>query len=203
MPDFNLLLILVGYAVFEMAKAAKVLGWVITAILVLFICAMGFIHFVPGYSFSLVRSGSMAPAINVGDVIITGPAHEGINRNIEAGTVIMYQHNTETISHRVLSVEGITLVTKGDAMQHPDPWTVTLTDVKGVYLFRIPFIGYGMNFIQSKLGWFLTIIIPAAAIVGFLIKDIVKEAFKDEKKTANIGEVKPVMEQNDKQKSAK
>ena len=163
-----------------MAKVMKVLGWIVTSVLVLFIAGLGFIHFMPGYSFSLVRSGSMVPAIKMGDVIITRPAGEA---NIQPGRIVMYRHDVEMITHRILSIDGDTLVTKGDALEHPDPWPVVISSVHSVYLFKIPYIGYAINFLRTKLGWFLAIIIPAAAIGGLLVKDILKEAFRDEKET--------------------
>ena len=186
----------------KVAKTMKIVGWVVTSVLILFIAGLGFIHFVPGYSFSLVRSGSMTPAINVGDVIITRPASgAGVDGNIKPGAIVMYTHNSELITHRVVSVNGSTLSVKGDALEHPDPWPVIVSSVQGVYLFKIPYIGYVMNFLRTKLGWFLAIIIPAAAIVGFLVKDIIKETFKDEKKTQNIKDVNPAIKREETGKS--
>ena len=185
-----------------MAKVMKVLGWIVTSVLVLFIAGLGFIHFMPGYGFSLVRSGSMTPAIKTGDVIITRPAISGVDGNIRPGAIVMYTHDSEMITHRIVSVNGSTLIMKGDALEHPDPWPVVTSSVQGIYLFKLPYLGYAMNFLRTKLGWFLAIIIPAAAIVGLLIKDILKEAFSDEKKTANQGEVKSIIHQNETEKSA-
>ena len=186
----------------KVAKAMKVTGWVVTAVLALFIAGLGFIHFVPGYSFSLVRSGSMTPAINVGDVIITRPASgAGLDGNIKPGAIVMYTHDGQLITHRVVSVNGSTLSVKGDALEHPDPWPVIVSSVQGVYLFKIPYIGYVMNFLRTKLGWFLAIIIPAAAIVGLLVKDILKETFKDEKKTRNSKDANPAVKQEETVKS--
>lgn len=182
----------------EVAKIAKIAGWMVTVILVLFIAGLAFIHFSPGYSFSLVRSGSMTPTINMGDAIITTPA----TPNVKPGTIVTYLHDAELITHRVLSVNGDTLVTKGDALEHTDPWPVQITDVKGAFLFRIPYIGFAANFVRTKLGWFLAIIIPTMLILGLLIKDILKEAFKDERKSANSGEVKPIVKGNETQNPA-
>lgn len=176
-----------------MAKTTKILGWVVTSALMLFIIGLGFIYLVPGYGFSLVRSGSMSPAINVGDVIITRPP----SNKIEPGMVLMYKHGSDTISHRVLSINGDTLVMKGDALEHQDPWQVRVSDVKGIYVFKIPYIGYAMSFIRSKLGWILSIIIPTIVIVGMLVKDIIKEAFTDEKKVLNKVEVKVNVKQKE------
>jgi len=122
----------------------------------------------------------MKPAINMGDLIITGPLNGPVNGEVEPGTVVTYEYERETITHRVQSIDGTTLVTKGDAVEDPDPWSVTVSDVKGVYLFKIPYVGYVTSLVQTKLGWFLAIIIPAALLVFWLAKDIVKEAFRND-----------------------
>jgi len=60
-----------------------------------------------------------------------------------------------------------------------DPWTVSMSDLRGIYLFKVPYVGYVTSFVQSKLGWFLSIIIPAMCLVLWLVKDIVKEALSN------------------------
>ena len=121
----------------------------------------------------------MRPAINMGDLIITGPMNGPINGEIKPGTVVTYEYRKENITHRVKSIDGQTLVTKGDAVEDPDPWVVTISDVRGVYLFKIPYLGYVTNFVQTKEGWFLTVVIPGALLVLWLAKDIVKEALSE------------------------
>lgn len=145
-------------------------------ILLLVITGLAFLYFAPGYSLYLVRSESMRPTINMGDLIITGPPNGLLNGEVGTGTIITYDYKNELVTHRIQSVEGQTLVTKGDAVEDPDPWTVSLSDIRGVYLFKVPYVGYITSFVQSKLGWFLTIIVPAMCLVLWLIKDIVKEA---------------------------
>ena len=157
----------------------KVINWLISIVLGLVLAGLAFLYFAPGYNLYLVRSGSMTPAINVGDLIITNPLNGLINGEVKSGTIVTYEYKKENITHRVLSIDGNTLVTKGDATEDPDPWSVTLSDVRGVYLFKIPRVGFVTNFVQTKQGWFLTIIIPAALLVGWLAKDIVKEALSD------------------------
>ena len=121
----------------------------------------------------------MKPAINMGDFIITGPLDGPINGEITPGTIVTYEYKKENITHRVQSIDDKTLVTKGDAVEDPDSWSVALSDVRGIYLFKIPYVGFATTFVRTKLGWFLTIIIPAALLVGWLAKDIVKEALSD------------------------
>ena len=158
----------------------KVISWTISIVLALIIGGFAFIHFSPDYGVYLVRSESMKPAINMGDMIVTGPVNGPLNGEVKPGTIVTYEYGKETVTHRVISVDDSALVTKGDAAEDPDPWAVTLSDVKGTYLFKIPYVGYLLSFMGSKLGWFLVIILPAALLVALLVKEIVKEALRSD-----------------------
>ena len=152
----------------------KIAGKTIIGLLVLILIGLGFIYFVPGYGLYLVRSESMTPTINMGDLIITGP----VKGEVKEGDIITYEWDGELVTHRVHSTDD-TIITKGDAVGDPDPWTVKDSAVKGAYLFKIPYVGYATRFIQTKIGWFITIIVPAMALVVWLAKDIVKEALSN------------------------
>jgi signal peptidase len=162
-------------------RTMKVLNRILMAILVVILAGLGFLYFMPGYNMYLVRSESMTPNIKMGDLIITGPMNGPVSKDIAPGTVVTYEYRGELVTHRVKAVNGEVIVTQGDAVEDPDPWQVTISDVRGIYLFKIPSVGYLTNFVQSKKGWFLTIIIPGTLLVLWLVKDIVKEAFKDDK----------------------
>lgn len=69
-----------------------------------------------GYTFFEVVSGSMAPAINVGDAIIVRTIHYDINEN----DIITFSDNSEFITHRIISINGDIIVTKGDANNSVD-----------------------------------------------------------------------------------
>ena len=157
----------------------RILSQSVLAVLVLILAGLALIYFLPDYNLYLVRSESMKPAINMGDLIITGPLDGPINGEVTPGTIVTYEYKKENITHRVQSIDGKTLVTKGDATEGPDPWPVALSDVRGIYLFKVPYVGYLTSFIQTKLGWFLAIIIPGALLVFWLAKDIVKEALSN------------------------
>ncbi len=165
-----------------MGRTIKIFSWLVTAVLVLVVAGLAFVYFSPDYDLRLVRSESMRPAVNMGDLLITGPVNGPINGEVKPGMIVTYQHSKELITHRVQSIDGTTLVTKGDAVEDPDSWPVTLSDVKGIYLFKIPYVGYVTSFVQTKFGWFLAIIIPAALLVVWLVKDILKAAFSDTEK---------------------
>ena len=158
--------------------ASRLLDHFITSVLVLFIAFLGFLHFSPDYGIYVVKSGSMTPAIRTGDIIITGPQGGLLHSEIKPGTVITYQRGKDLVTHRVQSIDGDKIVTRGDALEEPDPWQVTVSDVRGIYLFKIPYIGYLPYFARTRLGWLLLILLPSAVLVGLLVKDIIKEAFK-------------------------
>ncbi|MBE9513237.1 MAG: signal peptidase I [Chloroflexi bacterium] len=159
----------------------KVLGWVVFTVLAVVIGGFVFVHFSPDYNMYLVRSESMKPAINMGDMVVIGPLDGPIRGEAKPGSIVTYLHGAELVTHRVLSVDGSTLLTKGDAVEDTDPWAVSLSDVRGVYLFKIPGMGYVSNFIRTKPGWLLVVVIPAAVLVAFLIRDIRKKLRESEK----------------------
>lgn len=154
----------------------KVFKWSVLAIIALVVAVFAFVHFSPDYAMYSVRTESMNPAIKMGDMIVTGPLNGLFSGELQPGEVVTYIRNEELITHRVVSVDGNTLVTKGDAMEESDPWTVAMSDVSGAYLFKIPYGGYLANFIRTKLGWFLVVILPSMLLVGLISWDIVKEA---------------------------
>jgi signal peptidase len=153
----------------------KIFVRTVLIILGLIVVTLAFVFFSPDYAIYFVRSESMVPAINLGDMVIAGPAG-----TIKPGDIITYELGKNLITHRVLSVDGDTLITRGDANEDPDPRPVQLSQVKSRYLFKIPYVGYLSAFVRTRLGWFLTIILPAIALVAFIIKDIIKEALKNE-----------------------
>ena len=123
----------------------------------------------------------MKPAINMGDIIITGP----FDGEAKPRMIVTYELGKELVTHRVLSVDGDALVTMGDAMEEPDPRTVNISQVKGVYLFKVPYIGYLSSFMRTRQGWFLVVILPAMVLVSFLVKDIVREALQSDPENAS------------------
>ena len=66
-----------------------------------------------------VRGDSMAPALQDGDqvrIVASDPS------KLQPGEVVMYvDAGSQIITHRVVRVEGTTLITKGDNRHHDDP----------------------------------------------------------------------------------
>ena len=92
----------------------------------------------------VILGGSMKPAINVGDIVIVSKVSPS---SIEPGDVIQYyREGIGVITHRVVAVKYIdgklNFVTKGDAMDEPDPWLVPSDFVIGKVIFVIPKLGW-------------------------------------------------------------
>lgn len=151
-------------------------SWLVVILLVLFTAAVIFVYFSPDYNLYLVKGQSMKPAINTGDMVITGPTEGLLSREVKPGTIVTYMNENSPVTHRVIAVEGNNLITKGDAVEDPDPRPVLISEVCGILLVRIPYLGYFSNFMRTTIGWLVVVIAPAVLLVGFLVRKIVKEA---------------------------
>jgi signal peptidase len=156
----------------------KVIGWAVAAVLAVIVLFVAFIYISPDYDMYLVRSESMVPAINMGDLIITGP----VPGKIDPGTVVTYVRGKDLVTHRVISIQDGKLTTKGDAVEDPDVAPVTMSQLKGVYLFRVPAMGFVANFLKTPLGWVLIVIIPVILLLAFIFWEIANEIRKMHKK---------------------
>ena len=98
----------------------------------------------------IVSSGSMRPAMDVGDVAIVSSV--SINK-IEKGDIIQFRKGNYTVMHRVIEVkeEGSErlFITKGDANKDPDVDPVHPNQVIGKVVFVIPKIGWISIFIKE------------------------------------------------------
>ena len=154
----------------------RIIKTLAVVILIVIVGALAAIYFFDGYDAYVVKSDSMQPTIKCGDMVIIGSPGSPFTGEIAPGEIITFERNENLITHRIVSVDGDTIYTKGDGQEEADPWTVSrFFDVKGSYICHIPYIGLVSNFIKTKTGWFLCVILPATCLLGFIIKDIVKE----------------------------
>ena len=122
--------------------------------------------------FMVVPSTSMAPTLNVGDLIVVRGADA---TSIEPGDIIVFNvpppYNSYTPSpvvHRVVDVRiengKLAFVTKGDNMPSPDGWLVPAENVLGACVGRLPYLGYPALFLRTPYG-----IAAVAAIIMLLL----------------------------------
>ncbi|MFB6169866.1 MAG: signal peptidase I [Haloarculaceae archaeon] len=128
---------------------------------------------VGGKASYVVLSGSMEPAIHVGDVVVVG------NRDpaaLEVGDVITFDRGTDIpTTHRIVEViesdTGVAFRTKGDANEDPDPALVAPTQVVGVVVLTIPLIGYVVEFVGTPVGFVALVVVPFGLLAVFELRD--------------------------------
>lgn len=115
----------------------------------------------------IVKSGSMAPAIETGSLVVVMPAHE-----YKVGDVITFGKDTKTsipTTHRIVSIrseaEQTYYSTKGDANEEKDPSETAARDVIGKVLFHVPYAGFVLDFARQPTGFAFLIGIPAGIII--------------------------------------
>ncbi len=117
-----------------------------------------------GFRFDPVRSGSMSPAIEVGDLVISSSVdHE----DIKVGDIIVFRHSGMLICHRVIDInpEAGWIKTQGDANEDPDPYTISYDDVATEVGLVVPYAGHAVLFLKSVYGWVLIFVIIAAMLL--------------------------------------
>lgn len=93
-----------------------------------------------GWQPLVVSSGSMAPAIRAGDIVIASPS-DGLD--LAPGTVITFESSLGLVTHRIIAVnEQGRYVTAGDAARSADSSPVASDQVVGIGRILVPFAGY-------------------------------------------------------------
>ena len=95
-----------------------------------------------GWPVAVVISGSMRPAVDVGDMIVADP---GAVAGVRAGQIVLVRRpgsSGDLLTHRVARVlpDG-GVVTRGDANQSDDATPVPRRDVLGVVRLVVPHLG--------------------------------------------------------------
>ena len=123
-----------------------------------------------------VSTGSMEPAIPVGGIVMIKPVD---SEALKTGDIICFTLTEPTsVTHRIVNITDEGFVTKGDANEDPDQWTVKKENVIGKVILTIPFIGYLGYFVRTPTGLILLIVLPASAIIILEIRNIIKEMRK-------------------------
>ncbi len=111
-------------------------------------------------------SGSMEPSAPAGSaslVLIQDPF------SYEAGDIIAFRTDHETVIHRLQGVRGNRYITKGDRNDAIDPGLLDPRRVIGKAVLTIPFAGVWINFMKEPFGSALFLVLPA---VFFIVTEI-------------------------------
>lgn len=133
---------------------------------------------IPGnYKILVVESGSMEPAIKRGGIVITKP--QEIYQKNDVITITESANPKVSLTHRIVGIEnkgGSTFfITKGDANENPDMEKRLEQNIVGKTLFSVPLVGYVINFIKTKNGLILLIILPCLLIIYSEVMKVKRE----------------------------
>ena len=139
--------------------------WFIAGCLIITILPMAF-----GWRSYVVESGSMAPRLQVGDVVIASPDQ---NPQDLLGRITVFTdpaRPTTVKTHRVIQIapDG-TLVTKGDANVTADPGHLQLDQVRGLGRLLVRYSGLPLIWVQTGQWWWLLLFLASVLLAGFAV----------------------------------
>jgi signal peptidase len=144
--------------------------WAVVACAAAVALAVGLPHAFGFKSFT-VMSGSMEPAIGTGAVVVERPIAP---RGAGVGDVVTFKDpegGERLITHRVKSVRvrGGTarFVTKGDANNAVERWSVPAEGSIGRVAYDVPKVGYAMAYAGGRHGRILLIALPALLLAAY------------------------------------
>jgi len=117
----------------------------------------------------VVISGSMQPAIKVGDMIIIRQASKYV-----VGDVVTYRSGASLVTHRLIALEGSKLITQGDANNTPDE-PIALEQVEGKVVLRLPLLGRLSLLLKTPTGLALLALAGVGLILASVFSDIKKD----------------------------
>ncbi|HHH82461.1 MAG TPA: signal peptidase I [Chloroflexi bacterium] len=160
------------------------------AILTAFLICAVFFLVVPrlfGSNLLIVLSQSMEPVVPMGSIAISRPVPD--LQQIQVGDVITFQTKdplapSSFITHRVIEIVetpgGTLFRTKGDAAEEPDTGLVHPTQLMGRIWFSIPWVGFVLAFMQTRVGYLLLVGLPALLLIAGEIRTILRVFREDE-----------------------
>lgn len=96
---------------------------------------------------TVVTSGSMIPAIDIGDVCFINTRFP--YQKVQTGDVIVYKEPRQKVIHRVVGKSEEGYVTKGDANNNQDRLKITEKEYLGKMVFLVPKLGYISTRLQN------------------------------------------------------
>lgn len=126
-------------------------------------------------NFYTILTQSMYPTIKAGDIVITYKNDDNKYNNGDVITFISEQNGGITVTHRIKEVfsvnENYSYKTKGDNNNAADNEVISGDNVLGKVVLKIPKAGYIQQFLVSKTGWVIAVLLPC---LGIVIYDILK-----------------------------
>jgi signal peptidase I len=149
--------------------AGTVIAWALIGFM-LSLFAAAVVPLAVGLHVYVTHSGSMAPTIDTGDLVVSrtiSPAEA------EVGDIVTFKDpdgGGELISHRVRAAgerDGRAyFVTRGDANSSSERWNVAESGRIGKIVYRIPKLGFAFGGIGTRAGKIVLVVLPALLLLA-------------------------------------
>lgn len=177
-------------------KVAKIISNIIFYILLLIIILLiGYIILINVYkkqdklgdipiNFYTILTTSMTPTIKAGDIVITLKDKNNIYKTGDPITFVSEGNISKgvIITHRIIDTKIVNgsyfYYTKGDANNTADGSPVSASNVIGKVILKIPKAGFIQQFVVSKFGWLVVVVLPCLAIIVYDIVKIFEKIMK-------------------------
>ncbi len=135
-----------------------------------------------GFGVSVVLTGSMEPELSADDLVVICES----DGEVAVDDIVVFQDGHTLVIHRVIAIDGDTVITKGDANNLQDD-PIQRKDIKGVLVFSIPYIGALVRLLKHPV----TVAILLIAALWLANRSFRKEKTKD---TDELDEIKKEIE---------
>ncbi len=126
-----------------------------------------------GFRPLVIRSGSMEPAYQIGDVVLVESVPADRLRVGDVATRFDDPDAADSLTHRVRSIRTdgdlVTVETRGDANESSEVFTVPGADRMGVVVARVPAIGRPLTLVRTSGGWLAVGLGLMAVFVALLV----------------------------------
>ena len=117
-----------------------------------------------------VKSGSMSPTIETGDLIVSSQVSPD---EVKVGDIITFEDPNgggALITHRVRAItpgdERIEFITRGDANNNSEQWNIERGGTLGRVSYRVPMVGFALVPIAGSAGRVLLVVIPGLLLLA-------------------------------------
>ena len=121
-----------------------------------------------GYTAFIVTSTSMEPAVRAGSMLVSYPTRV---ESLGPGDVITFRlpdHPNTNLTHRIVAINyehgERVFLTKGDANKGLDPEPARLRGHADRMIYAVPYAGYLVGFLRSRLGVTALLAIPTLGL---------------------------------------
>ena len=129
-----------------------------------------------GYRALTIRSGSMNPTIQVGDVVVDTSVSP---LTVRPGQIVTFRDpaiGQQLVTHRVVAMhrvgKAVDFVTKGDANLVSEHWSVPVTGHLGRKVFMIPGVGRVVAVLSAKAVRVIAVALAALLVAGVGLRRI-------------------------------